>query len=569
VDLNRDFLPPQWRSLVCDREGDAKSFNRRHLEAVTLLELAEAIKTGAIHVTGSMSYDDFWGRLPAESCDPERMAAYAAERGWSADGTGFATVVRDRLVAEAEQLDRQVSLVRSVRLDATHGRPVLPRISRTELPISAIEAARQVIEEMPERSVLEALSNTAQWVDWPRHFGLPSQMGSAIENVRNRYLITTFAYGCGLGATQTARHFGGAVSAEDLSFVDQRHVDIADLRAGSADLQNLYAQFELPKLWGTGAAAAADGTHFEPFRNNLLASHHFRYGRTGGIAYRHISDNYVALFSRFIGCGIYEATYILDILQHSVEGLRPTRLHADTHGQSTYVFALAFLLGIELLPRIRSWKKLKLYHPGVKGDFESVEHMFSASINWRRIENYYPDFLRLALAIHSGQLAPSAVLARINSQSSRDPFSLALQELGKAVRTTFLLRWSSDEGLRREVHQGTTKVERSHQFAKYLNFGGEGGMMRTNNPADQEKAIVYNELVANAVAVQTVADQTDALHELRRRGIDIAAEDLAFFSPYPTSKVKRFGEYPRHIKTDPRPPTRHLPACAPVGLGGA
>jgi TnpA family transposase len=433
-----------------------------------------------------------------------------------------------------------------------------------------VEAARQVIEQIPERSVLEALSNTAQWVDWPRHFGLPSQMGSAIENVRERYLITTFAYGCGLGATQAARHFGGAVSAQDLSFLDRRHMDIGDLRAGSADLQNLYTQFELTKLWGTGEAAAADGTHFQTFRNNLLAAHHFRYGKTGGIAYRHISDNYIALFSRFIGCGIYEATYILDILQHSVKELRPTRLHADTHGQSAHVFGLAFLLGIELLPRIRGWKKLKLYHPGVAGDFESIEHLFSASINWRRIEKHYADFIRLALAIHSGQLAPSAVLARINSHSSCDSFSLALQDLGNAVRTTFLLRWSSDEELRREVHKGTTKVERSHQFAKYLNFGGEGGMMRTNNPADQEKAIIYNELVANAVALQTVADQTDALHELRRRGIDIATEDLAYFSPYPTSKVKRFGEYPQQIKSDPRPPTRHLPPGAPLaGMRGA
>jgi len=84
-------------------------------------------------------------------------------------------------------------------------------------------------------------------------------------------------------------------------------------------------------------------------------------------------------------------------------------------------------------------------------------------------------------------------------------------------------------------------------------------MMRTNNLADQEKAIVYNELVVNAVALQTVADQTDALHELQRRGIHITAEDLSYFSPFPTSKVKRFGDYPPHIKTDPRPPNRRLP----------
>ena len=112
----------------------------------------------------------------------------------------------------------------------------------------------------------------------------------------------------------------------------------------------------------------------------------------------------------------------------------------------------------------------------------------------------------------------------------RDPFSLALQELGNVIRTTFLLRWTWDKPMRRSVHKGTTKVERSHQFSKYLNFGGEGGL-RTNNPADQGKAIVYNELVANALALQTVADQTRALHELRQRGIEIAAEDLSHSVP--------------------------------------
>jgi TnpA family transposase len=151
-------------------------------------------------------------------------------------------------------------------------------------------------------------------------------------------------------------------------------------------------------------------------------------------------------------------------------------------------------LGIELMPRIRGWKRLKLYRPGGTEQLDSIEHLFTATINWRRIEEHYPAFMRLALAIYSGKLAPSAVLARINSHSSRDPFSMALQELGHAVRTAFMLRWIRDDHLRREVHKGTTKVERSHQLTKFLNFGAEGGL-KTNSPADQEKAIVYNERV--------------------------------------------------------------------------
>ncbi len=65
--------------------------------------------------------------------------------------------------------------------------------------------------------------------------------------------------------------------------------------------------------------------------------------------------------------------------------------------------------------------------------------------------------------------------------------------------------------------------------------------------------------VANAVALQTVADQTQALHALRRRGIEIPAQDLAHLSPYPTGRVKRFGEYPDRVQTDAMPRYRELP----------
>lgn len=387
---------------------------------------------------------------------------------------------------------------------------------------------------------------------------MPSRLSAQIKDASHRYVLTTFAYGCGLGPTQAARHLKGKVSADQLSFVDRRHVDIADLRAASADLMNLYAHFELPRQWGTGEAAAADGTHFETFEDNLLAEHHIRYGRTGGIAYRHIADNYIALFSRFIACGTYEATYILDALLHDLSDLHPKRVHADTHGQSAAVFGLAYLLGIELMPRIRRWRKLKLYRPERERRYRGIDALFSGNVNWALIGEHYELFMQLSLAIHSGTLAPSAVLARINSYSTRNRFALALQELGVAVRTKFLLEWIRDDSVRRAVHKCTTKIKRHHRFAKHLCFGGEG-YLRTNDSAEPEKAIVYNELVANAVALQTVVDQTQALHALKSEGAPIRHADLAFLSPYATSHLKRFGDYPTDLTPDPVPVIRALP----------
>ena len=166
--------------------------------------------------------------------------------------------------------------------------------------------------------------------------------------------------------------------------------------------------------------------------------------------------------------------------------------------------------------------------------------------------------MQLALAIQSGALAPSAVLARVNSYSTKNRFALALKELGNAVRTTYLMEWVMDESLRRTVHKGTTKIERHHKFSKHLAFGA-GGHLRSNDPADQEKAIVYNELVTNAVALQNVVDQTQALHTLKSKGVNIRPADLAFLSPYATSKLKRFGDYPTDLKPEAMPTRTTLP----------
>jgi len=43
-----------------------------------------------------------------------------------------------------------------------------------------------------------------------------------------------------------------------------------------------------------------------------MGSRHIRYGGYGGIAYHHIADSYIALFTSFISCGVWEAVHILD-----------------------------------------------------------------------------------------------------------------------------------------------------------------------------------------------------------------------------------------------------------------
>lgn len=70
---------------------------------------------------------------------------------------------------------------------------------------------------------------------------------------------------------------------------------------------------------------------------------------------------YIALFSHFIPCGVHEAVYILDGLILNGADVKPDTIHGDTQAQSGPVFGLSYVVGINLMPRMRNIKGLVLY----------------------------------------------------------------------------------------------------------------------------------------------------------------------------------------------------------------
>jgi TnpA family transposase len=134
----------------------------------------------------------------------------------------------------------------------------------------------------------------------------------------------------------------------------------------------------LVKAWGDGTSVAADGTQVDTLIDNLLAESHIRYGGYGGIAYHHIADNYIALFSHFIPCGVWEAVYIIEGLLRQQSDAEPDTIHADTQGQSYPVHALAHLFGFDLLTRIRNWKDLTFYRAAADLLYAHIDQLFGA-----------------------------------------------------------------------------------------------------------------------------------------------------------------------------------------------
>lgn len=150
------------------------------------------------------------------------------------------------------------------------------------------------------------------------------------------------------------------------------------------------------------------------------------------------------------------------------------------------------------------------------------------------------------------------MLRKLSNDSKKNRLYQAFRELGRVVRTVFLLRYISDIKLREQITASTNKVEAYNGFSKWFFFVGDG-VISENDPEEQEKRIKYNDLVANAVIFQNVVDITLILWDLIKEGYNFSREDLVMLSPYLTRHIKRFGDYVIDLQNIPQSIEENIP----------
>lgn len=540
--LNLDWVPEGWWRLLTDQylpTPPPKRIRRQMFEVCVFTELFAQLKSGDVALVGSDAYADYRDQLISWTEYHHTVAAYGQMLGFPTDGDAFVAAMQQRLHAQAQATDS--SFPDNEALQIEKGEPILAKSAKTPEPpgLRALEA--HIAGALPSWSVLDSLRLTNHWLNWTIPFGPVSGHSGKLKDEQRHYLATVFCYGCNLGPTQTARSLTG-LDRKQLAWANQRHITEAMLEQASRTVINAYARLPLTQQWGSGKRASADGMKWEMYERNLLAEYHIRYGGYGGIGYYHVSDTYIALFSHFIPCGVWEAVYILDGLLKNDSDLQPDTIHADTQGQNAPVFALAYLLGITLMPRIRNWKHLTFFRPDRNTRYTHIDELFSDPVDWALIKTHLPDMLRVVLSIKAGRITASTILHRLSTYNRHNRLYQAFRAFGRVVRTTFLLQYLADSELRATIQAATNKSEAFNNFVRWLSFGGEG-VISTNDRLAQRKIIKYNQLVANCVIFHNAVAISRLLHELHQAGEVVETAAVGAISPYITAHINRFGRY--------------------------
>ncbi|MBD3966831.1 Tn3-like element TnXax1 family transposase, partial [Xanthomonas citri pv. citri] len=465
--------------------------HRKYFELAVLAQIKDELKSGDLYIPHGERYDDYREQLVDEATLAQELDAYGEVSGVATDAADFVQGLRTELTTLADAVDARFS--DNLHASMLDGRLVLKRLQGAQVTQAIATVDSAITDRLPPTSIVDVLVDTTRWLDLHVHFRPIAGTDARVDDLLRRVITTLFCYGCNLGPTQTARSVKG-FSRRQISWLNLKYVTDETLDKAIVQVINMYNKFELPGYWGSGKSASADGTKWNVYEQNLLSEYHIRYGGYGGIGYYHVSDKYIALFSHFIPCGIHEAVYILDGMLANRSDIQPDTVHGDTQAQSFPVFGLAHLLGINLMPRIRNIKDLVFSRPEPGRTYENIQALFGDSIDWTLIETHVHDMLRVAISIKLGKITASTILRRLGTYSRKNKLYWAFRELGKAVRTLFLLRYIDDVEVRKTIHAATNKSEEFNGFVKSAFFGGEG-IIAENVQHEQRKIVRYNQLV--------------------------------------------------------------------------
>jgi TnpA family transposase len=148
------------------------------------------------------------------------------------------------------------------------------------------------------------------------------------------------------------------------------------------------------------------------------------------------------------------------------------RQYVDTHGQSVIAFAFSYVLGFNLMPRLKGISRQRLYRPdqGSSLDYANLQPILTRPIRWDLIRQQYDQIIKYATALKLGTGEAEAILRRF-IRNTHHPTYRALLELGHARKTTFLGRYLHRLAMRHEVQAGLNVIEDWNKTNTFILYG--------------------------------------------------------------------------------------------------
>jgi len=301
---------------------------------------------------------------------------------------------------------------------------------------------------------------------------------------------------------------------------------------------------DLARRWGGGDVASADGLRFVvPVRTIHAGPNPKYFGSDRGVTYYNlVSDQFTGLNAITVPGTLRDSLVLLSVVLEQETEFEPTEIMTDTGAYTDVIFGIFWLLGYQFSPRIADIGGARFWRIDPKADYGPLDKLASHKVKTDVIAQHWDDLLRLAGSLKLGLVQAGGLMRTLQTNERPTRLARALEELGRIIKTLYLLDYIDDEAYRRRILNQLNRGEGRHQLARVV-FHGKRGELRQRYREGQEDQLGSLGLVVNAIILWNTIYMDAALSELRDEGFGVREDDVARLSPLGHEHINMLGRY--------------------------
>ena len=194
------------------------------------------------------------------------------------------------------------------------------------------------------------------------------------------------------------------------------------------------------------------------------------------------------------------------------------------------------------MPRIRDLKSQQLYQVQKGADYGVFSPLLTKTVNLEIIEEQWESMIRVAKSLKEKTAPAHVIVQRLTSSYPSDRLAKAFTNLGRNIKTEYILRYITDKNLRQKVGLQLNKGEYRHNLPRWIFFANQGEFTTGDYEEIMNKASCLS-LVSNAILYWNTTRIGNIIDDLREQGESVEDEMLRHISLLPYKHILPHGTY--------------------------